>query len=542
MVGRPNVGKSTLFNRIVGHRAAIVEDRARTTRDRIYGDADWNGRRFIIVDTGGLEIHPGDPIEEKVQEQARLAIGEADVIVFVVDSIAGVTPADLEASDLLRTARAPVLVAANKADNDKRELEAAEFYSLGWEETYPLSAAHGRGVADLLDAIVWSLPPESAEEIARKRRQAEADEWASDMAAGRLSHVLEGDAEAIELTADGGSDLPLAFEEESQSVSIALGGRPNVGKSSLLNSLLGEDRAIVSEIPGTTRDAIDTHLTWGRTDIVLIDTAGIKRPGKVASGQAAERYSTLRALKAVERADVAVLVVDAFEGLTAQDAHVAGFVAEEGRGLVIALNKWDLVVEKTGRTFDEYVDAMRGEVPFLDFAPFVSISAKTGQRVGHVLELAVDVWGERRKRIPTPELNRIIGAATLRQAPPAGKLGPPKIFYTTQVAVAPPTFVFFARHANQVHFSYRRFLENQLRAEFGFDGTPIRLIFRERASGRAVGSDGRGRGGHGVSRPRTATAGRSGRSGSGTGPVGKQARKGTSTSKRSPSGRRNPQH
>ena len=429
MVGRPNVGKSTLFNRIVGHRAAIVEDRARTTRDRIYGDADWNGRRFIIVDTGGLEIHPGDPIEEKVQEQARLAIGEADVIVFVVDSIAGVTPADLEASDLLRTARAPVLVAANKADNDKRELEAAEFYSLGWEETYPLSAAHGRGVADLLDAIVWSLPPESAEEIARKRRQAEADEWASDMAAGRLSHVLEGDAEAIELTADGGSDLPLAFEEESQSVSIALVGRPNVGKSSLLNSLLGEDRAIVSEIPGTTRDAIDTHLTWGRTDIVLIDTAGIKRPGKVASGQAAERYSTLRALKAVERADVAVLVVDAFEGLTAQDAHVAGFVAEEGRGLVIALNKWDLVVEKTGRTFDEYVDAMRGEVPFLDFAPFVSISAKTGQRVGHVLELAVDVWGERRKRIPTPELNRIIGAATLRQAPPAGKLGPPKIFY-----------------------------------------------------------------------------------------------------------------
>ena len=542
MVGRPNVGKSTLFNRIVGHRAAIVEDRARTTRDRIYGDADWNGRRFIIVDTGGLEIHPGDPIEEKVQEQARLAIGEADVIVFVVDSIAGVTPADLEASDLLRTARAPFLVAANKADNDKRELEAAEFYSLGWEETYPLSAAHGRGVADLLDAIVWSLPPESAEEIARKRRQAEADEWASDMAAGRLSHVLEGDAEAIELTADGGSDLPLAFEEESQSVSIALVGRPNVGKSSLLNSLLGEDRAIVSEIPGTTRDAIDTHLTWGRTDIVLIDTAGIKRPGKVASGQAAERYSTLRALKAVERADVAVLVVDAFEGLTAQDAHVAGFVAEEGRGLVIALNKWDLVVEKTGRTFDEYVDAMRGEVPFLDFAPFVSISAKTGQRVGHVLELAVDVWGERRKRIPTPELNRIIGAATLRQAPPAGKLGPPKIFYTTQVAVAPPTFVFFARHANQVHFSYRRFLENQLRAEFGFDGTPIRLIFRERASGRAVGSDGRGRGGHGVSRPRTATAGRSGRSGSGTGPVGKQARKGTSTSKRSPSGRRNPQH
>jgi GTP-binding protein len=537
IVGRPNVGKSTLFNRIVGHRTAIVEDRARTTRDRIYGDADWNGRRFIVVDTGGLEIHPGDPIEERVQEQARLAIGEADLIVLVVDSIAGLTPADLEAADLLRTAKAPVLVAANKADNDKRELEAAEFYSLGWEETYAISAAHGRGVADLLDAIVWALPPESEQEIARKKRQAEADEWARDMAAGRLSHILDGDEEAIELAAEGGSDLPIPFDQEEQSVSIALVGRPNVGKSSLLNALLGEDRAIVSDIPGTTRDAIDTHLTWGRSEIVIIDTAGIKRPGKVASGQAAERYSTLRALKAVERADVAVLVVDAFEGLTAQDAHVAGFVAEEGRGLVIALNKWDLLAEKTDRTFDEYVDSMRGEVPFLDFAPFVSISAKSGQRVGRVLELAVDVWGERRKRISTPELNRVIRAASLRQAPPAGKLGPPKIFYATQVGVAPPTFVFFARHAAGVHFSYKRFLENQLRSEFGFDGTPIRLIFRERASGRSSQGDGRGRVGSGATRPRATGPDRPGvRLTAGKAPV----RKGTSGSKRSTSGRRNP--
>ena len=537
IVGRPNVGKSTLFNRIVGHRTAIVEDRARTTRDRIYGDADWNGRRFIVVDTGGLEIHPGDPIEERVQEQARLAIGEADLIVLVVDSIAGLTPADLEAADLLRTAKAPVLVAANKADNDKRELEAAEFYSLGWEETYAISAAHGRGVADLLDAIVWALPPESEQEIARKKRQAEADEWARDMAAGRLSHILDGDEEAIELAAEGGSDLPIPFDQEEQSVSIALVGRPNVGKSSLLNALLGEDRAIVSDIPGTTRDAIDTHLTWGRSESVIIDTAGIKRPGKVASGQAAERYSTLRALKAVERADVAVLVVDAFEGLTAQDAHVAGFVAEEGRGLVIALNKWDLLAEKTDRTFDEYVDSMRGEVPFLDFAPFVSISAKSGQRVGRVLELAVDVWGERLKRISTPELNRVIRAASLRQAPPAGKLGPPKIFYATQVGVAPPTFVFFARHAAGVHFSYKRFLENQLRSEFGFDGTPIRLIFRERASGRSSQGDGRGRVGSGATRPRATGPDRPGvRLTAGKAPV----RKGMSGSKRSTSGRRNP--
>ena len=538
VVGRPNVGKSTLFNRIVGRRTAIVEDRARTTRDRIYGDAEWNGRRFIVVDTGGLEIHPGDPIEEKVQDQARLAIGEADVILFVVDSIAGPTPADMEASVLLRTARAPVLVAANKADNDKRELEAAEFYSLGWEETYPISAAHGRGVADLLDAVVWALPPESEGEIARKRRQAEADEWARDMASGRLSHILDGDDEAIEMAAEGDADLPLAFEDEEESVSVALVGRPNVGKSSLLNALLGEDRAIVSEIPGTTRDAIDTHLTWGRSEIVLIDTAGIKRPGKVASGAAAERYSTLRALKAVDRADVAILVIDAFEGLTSQDAHVAGFVAEEGRGLVIALNKWDLLAEKTDRSFDEYVVAMRREVPFLDFAPVVSISAKTGQRVGRALELAVDVWGERRKRIPTPELNRLIRAASLRQPPPAGKVGPPKIFYATQVAIAPPTFVFFARHADQVHFSYRRFLENQIRAEFGFDGTPVRLVFRERASGRSSQGEGRRTGTSGPSRVRGAGSSKwSAR----PAPAGGPARKGTSGSRRSSGGRRNPQ-
>ncbi len=528
VVGRPNVGKSTLFNRIVGHRTAVVEDRARTTRDRIYGDADWNGRRFIVVDTGGLEIHPGDFIEEKVQEQARLAIAEADVIVLVVDSIAGLTPSDMEAADLLRTAKAPVLVAANKADNDKRELEAAEFYSLGWEETYAISAAHGRGVADLLDAIVWALPPESEKEIARKRRQAEADEWARDMAAGMLSRIGEGDAEAIELGGEGGLDPAMEIEEEGAGVSIALVGRPNVGKSSLLNSLLGEDRAIVSDIPGTTRDAIDTHLQWGRTEIVLIDTAGIRRPGKVSRGPDAARYSTLRALKAVDRADVAILVIDAFEGLTAQDAHVAGFVAEEGRGLVVALNKWDLLEEKTDRTFDEVVDAMRRQVPFLDFAPFVSISAKTGQRVGRVLELAVDVWGERRKRIPTPELNRVIRAASLRQPPPAGKLGPPKIFYATQVAVAPPTFVFFARHADQVHFSYQRFLENQLRAEFGFDGSPIKLFFRERASGRSSQPESRGLAKGGPTKGRSSSSGR-------------QTRKGVSSSKRSTLGQRKPQ-
>ncbi len=497
IVGRPNVGKSTLFNRVLGGRHAIVEDRARTTRDRLYGDAEWNGRRFVVVDTGGLEVDPDDPIEARVQEQARIAIAEADVIVFVVDAISGATPPDLEAAELLRRTSSPVLVAANKADNDKRELDAAEFYALGWEETYPISAAHGRGTGDLLDAIVWALPPESPEEIARKAREAEAETWARDVASGFLEPYGVGAADANEDAEEGADedeaatplddearrwDAAMAADADGSPVAIAIVGRPNVGKSSLLNALLGEERSIVSAVPGTTRDAIDTTIAWGRGEVVLIDTAGMRRRGKVAGGPAAERYSALRALKAIGRADVAILVLDAVDGLTAQDAHVAGYVVEEGRGLVIAINKWDLLAEKTDRTFDEYVTSIRREVPFLDFAPVVSVSAKTGQRVGRVLEAAVDIWGERRKRISTGELNRLVGEAVRRQQPPVVKGKRPKIFYATQVAVAPPTFVVFARDAASVHFSYRRYLENQLREAHGFDGTPIRLVFRERSS------------------------------------------------------------
>jgi GTP-binding protein len=495
VVGRPNVGKSTLFNRFVGKRQAIVEDRARTTRDRMYGDAEWNGRRFVLVDTGGLEVDPADPIELKVQEQARLAIGEADVIVLVVDAVSGLTPADLEAAELLRAAKAPVLVAANKTDNQLREADAAEFWSLGWEETHAISASHGRGTAELLDAIVLALPPESEGEVARRAREDEAEAWSRDVAAGRLEAFVVGDPEEDEVDGDGPDDdgadsvaarwdAAIAAEADDSPAAIAFVGRPNVGKSSLLNALLGEDRAIVSEVPGTTRDAIDTSLEWGRSEVVLIDTAGIRRRGKVASGPAAERYSTLRALKAVSRADVAVLVIDAVEGLTAQDAHVAGYVVEEGKGLVVAVNKWDLVESKTDRTFDQYVEWIRSEVPFLDFAPVVSISAKTGQRVGRVLELAIDIWGERRKRIPTGELNRVVRAATERQVPPIVRGRRPKIFYATQVGVAPPTFVFFANDAAAIHFSYRRYLENRLRSEFGFDGTPVKLVFRDRDSVR----------------------------------------------------------
>jgi len=494
IVGRPNVGKSTLFNRIIGSRTAIVEDRARTTRDRLYGDGEWNGRRFVLIDTGGLEVDTDDPIELRVQEQARLAIAEADVIVFVVDAAVGMTPADLEAAELLRRATAPVIVAVNKADNEKRELEAAEFHTLGWEETYPISASHGRGTGDLLDAMVWALPPESEAEIARKQREAEADAWADEVAAGRLEPFVVGDPEE-DLDGDDGVldeasaeaarwDAALAAEADTSPAAIAFVGRPNVGKSSLLNALLGEERTIVSDIPGTTRDAIDTRLAWGRSEIVLIDTAGIRRRGKVASGPSAERYSTMRALTALSRADVAVLVIDAVEGLTSQDAHVAGYAVEEGKGLVLAVNKWDLVEDKTDRTFDQYVEWIRNDAPFLEFAPVVSISAKTHQRIGRVLELAVDIWAERRKRVPTGELNRMLMAATDRTPPPLVRGKRPKLFYATQAAISPPTFVFFASDASSVHFSYRRYLENRLRETFGFHGTPVRLVFRDRASVR----------------------------------------------------------
>ncbi|HMJ80054.1 MAG TPA: ribosome biogenesis GTPase Der [Candidatus Dormibacteraeota bacterium] len=495
VVGRPNVGKSTLFNRIVGERQAIVEDRARTTRDRLYAAAEWNGRRFVVVDTGGLERRPGDPIEAKVQEQARLAIAEADAIVFVVDAAAGATPADLEAAESLRAARAPVLVAVNKADSQRLELEGAEFHRLGWPETYAVSALHGRGVADLLDALVWALPPESAAEAERKAREAQAEADALTFGDEAVAWSAEADAAsgtAGAAVATGAVDAAEAAWDAQVAadvaalgpIAIAIVGRPNVGKSSLLNALLGQERAIVSEIAGTTRDTIDTALDWHGQPVRLLDTAGLRRRGKAAGGPAAERYSSLRALKAINRADVAVLVLDAQDGLAAQDAHVAGYVVDEGRGLVVAVNKWDLVEGKTERTFDEFASRLRGQAPFLDFAPIVSISARTGQRVGRVLEAAVDIAAERRRRVATAELNRLVSEATFRQAPPAVKGRRPRILFATQASVAPPTFVFFARDAASVHFSYRRYLENELRKTFGFDGTPLRLVFRERSKVR----------------------------------------------------------
>jgi GTP-binding protein len=352
-----------------------------------------------------------------------------------------------------------VIVAANKADNPKRELEAAEFHAFGWPEIHTISALHGRGVADLLDVIVWALPPESTEELARKAAEKAAED------AGEPQPFDEEEA---------------AYAIDDTPVRVAIIGRPNVGKSSLLNALLGQERAIVSDIPGTTRDAIDSAFEWAGRTVRLIDTAGIRRRGKVGSGPAAERFATLRALKAVTRADVAVLVVDAQDGLTAQDDHVAGYALEEGTGVVIAINKWD-VVEKDEDTFDEYAAEIRREAPFLDIAPIVAISAKTGQRVGRVLEAALEIAAERRRRIPTSALNSWLRDASARRPAPTVRGKQPRFFYATQVAIEPPTFVLFASEASTVHFSYKRYLENQLRAAFGFAGTPVRLVIRERS-------------------------------------------------------------
>jgi GTP-binding protein len=446
LVGRPNVGKSTLFNRLIGERRAIVEDIPGTTRDRLYGDTEWNGVPFTVVDTGGLEIvesqkkrRPADQPEplstasvgfiDEIRQQAELAIDEADVVIMVVDVLDDVTPADEDVAGVLRRSDKPVLVAANKADNEARRQAAVEFYALGLGEVFAVSALHGTGTGDLLDAVVASLP------------------------------VVE---EA----------------EEPEALKIALVGRPNVGKSSLLNKLLGEERAIVSAIPGTTRDATDTYLTWEGKPVLLIDTAGIRRRGRIEQG--IEKYSVLRAMKSMSRADVVVLLLDALDLVTAQDAHVAGYVLEEKRSIIVLVNKWDLV-EKDTYTMDAYTKQVRADLKFLDYVPVLFISALTGQRVQKLLPLAFEVYQERMQRIPTGELNRLVEEATVRHAPShkAGKRL--KFLYATQPSIDPPTFVFFVNDTRLVHFSYERYLENQIRRRYTYLGTPLKLVFRSRS-------------------------------------------------------------
>lgn len=453
LVGRPNVGKSTLFNRIVGRRIAVVHDKPGTTRDRLHAPAEWNGVPFTVVDTGGIEVLPETviagrrPSPEQVlaqdsapyiplmRAQAEQAIQEADAVIFLTDAVSGLTVGDQEVADILRRARCPVFLAANKADNESLRQAALEFYALGLGDVHAISALHGIGVADLLDAVVEALPPAEP-------------------------------------------------EVEDDTVKIAIVGRPNVGKSSLLNRLLGEERAIVSQVAGTTRDAIDTYLEWEGTPITLIDTAGIRRRGKIERG--VERYSVLRALKAIQRADVALLVIDGVDGVTAQDTHVAGLILDEWASVVVLINKWD-AVEKDAHTTVEYVRWVREVLRFLDYVPVLFISALMGQRVHKVVPMALTVREARFRRIPTGELNRLVQDALNRHAPPSKQGRRLKIYYASQPGVDPPTFVFHVNDPDLVHFSYERYLENRLREVYEFPGTPLRLVFRRRGSREAGG-------------------------------------------------------
>jgi len=448
LVGRPNVGKSTLFNRLVGQRLSIVQDEPGTTRDRLYETTEWTGRSFILVDTGGVDValtdkaaRKGDQPEalggssrefaREIRQQAEIAIEEADVVVLVTDARDGLTSADEDIADILRRSGRPVLLAVNKADNEARRQAALEFYELNLGEPYPVSAHHGSGTGDLLDAIVAHIPQVAEEEVA--------------------------------------PDV----------VRIAIVGRPNVGKSSLLNALIQEERSIVSPVPGTTRDAIDTDLTFQGQKVTLIDTAGIRRRGKVEVG--VEKYSVMRALNAVQRADVVLLVVDATAGITAQDSHVAGFILEAYKSVAVIVNKWDIVPDKETNTAAEFTDAIRSTLRFMDYVPVLFVSALTHQRVSKILPLALDLAEQRKLRIPTGDLNRLLRDA-LTARPAFSRRGKQlKLFYATQAEVAPPTFVLFVNDPELVHFSYERYIENRIREVYPFVGTPIRINFRARA-------------------------------------------------------------
>lgn len=443
LVGRPNVGKSTLFNRIVGRRLAVVSEVPGTTRDRLYTDAEWGGAVFTVVDTGGIEVtdgHHTEPLSEdselflpSIRQQANIAIQDADVIVQVVDGQSGVTAADREVAAILRRSKKPIIIAANKLESSRLWDTAYEFYELGLGEVFAVSALHGSGTGDLLDAIVEAIP---------------------------------------------NADTAL---EEDDSLKIAILGRPNSGKSTLLNKIIGEERAIVSPIAGTTRDAIDTRIRWHGQDITLIDTAGIRRRGRIDPG--VEKYSVLRAIKALGRADVALLLVDAEEGVTAQDAHIGGMLAESNAGIIILVNKWDLV-EKDTHTMHEFEAQVRHDLNFIPYAPILFISAQTGQRVNRILDLALEVNESRYHRVSTAALNKFMRDVTTQHPPPSKTGVRVKFFYATQASTAPPTFVFFVNKPDWVHFGYQRYLENQLREAFPLQGTPIRLLFRARSEDR----------------------------------------------------------
>ena len=429
IVGRPNVGKSTLFNRIVGGRVAIVEERPGVTRDRLYQDADWSGRTFTVVDTGGLDFKEEGEIISGVRQQAELAIRESDVVLFVVDARAGLTAMDQDVAAVLRRAERPVILVANKVEDFTRVNDYYEFFQVGLGDPVPISAIEGRNTGDLLDQMVALLPS------------------------------------------------PEEFDESGDVLRIAVIGRPNVGKSSLINSLLGEERVIVSSIPGTTRDAIDTLIELNDNRYMLVDTAGMRRRSRIDDNT--ERYSVIRSLRAVDRCDVAVTVLDATQGVTEQDKRIAGYAHDNGKASLLVINKWDLV-EKDGRTMNRFTETIREELVFMRYAPLLFTSALTGQRVNRVLELVNNVAEQHSMRISTGNLNSLIREAVLHNPPPGFKGRRLKVYYATQGGVKPPTFILFVNDKGLVHFSYPRYLENQIRQTYGFEGTPMRLIFRER--------------------------------------------------------------
>jgi GTP-binding protein len=446
LVGRPNVGKSTLFNRVTRTRRAIVTSIPGTTRDVITQPVEWQGARFELTDTGGMFGASEDPLHALVLDRGHRAIADADLLVLVVDGREGVVPGDREIARALHEADKPALLAVNKTDDRRGRAGVMEFHQLGIDPLFEIAAEHGEGVGDLLDAIVERLP-----------RRTEA--------------ATPPDDPASE---------PAPSADDLSEVSVAIIGRPNAGKSSLVNRLLREERMIVSEMPGTTRDAVDSMLTWHRRQFRIVDTAGIRRPGRVARSGQVESLSVLLAQRSIEAADIVVLVVDASVGATDQDATIAGAADRAGRGVIVAANKWDLMKDR-GPDFVKTFDAqLREQLKFLDYAPVLHISASTGERTPRVLETIDRVAASRRQRIKTPELNRLVERISLEHPPASPGRKHVRILYATQTAVAPPTFVFFTNVATSFHFSYQRFLENRLREAFGFEGTPIRMYVRPR--------------------------------------------------------------
>ena len=431
IVGRPNVGKSTLFNLIANKRISIVEDKPGVTRDRLYAEAEWLDHEFMMIDTGGIELNIEDKMLSHIRVQAEIAIQEADVIVFVVDARAGLTQQDEVVCSILRSAKKPVILAVNKADSPKQDMDVYEFYNLGFGEPIPISSANKLNIGDLLDKIVENFP----------------------------------------------ENIDTGYDDDEEQIKVAIIGRPNVGKSSIFNSLVGEERSIVSDIAGTTRDAIDTSVERNGMNFLFIDTAGMRRKSRI--DEPIEKYSIIRSLRAVDRSDVVLMVIDASEGVTEQDKKIAGYAHEAGRGIIIVVNKWDLV-EKDTSTHLRYTEDLRKEFVFMQYAPVVYVSAKTSQRINRLPELIEYVAEQHSIRIATGVLNQVIQDAVDINPTPSEKGVKLKILYATQVKTKPPTFVFFVNDPKIMHFSYQRFLENKLREAFGFEGTPLHMIIRGR--------------------------------------------------------------